>query len=384
MFKKIIVWIFCLWITFSFINFCFPDSTEILGYIAISLLMFLELCGIWVIFFKARHYINRKSSLLVLLWLAYVVLAVGFTSTDLKFDLRIVLFWPTIYFLFFYCFKTDKEDVFLQYFIKHINLLFYLFALIFFSAKFFGAGNGSLQNNATNTIFFVALLSPFIFFIKSDKKKLLLFIIGFICVFISLKRSALIFYTVVFLFYLYQNYGFFKARNIPKSILIIFITVFISTFSFLIIENYSGNLISKRFSDISEDQGSGRLDIYEIVVDNFNSNKSFEQKLFGSGYDAVRKEGIVLEHGVPLSSHNDFLEILYNYGWIGLILYLSVIFRFLISTFKIKRYDPIIFRSSISALLILFIMSFVSHLVNYPSYFSLLIIVWALTTSKIR
>lgn len=345
-------------------------------------MLLLELFGLGILILRLRYFLKRRICLLILLWVIYILTLVFFTAEELKVDLREVLFWPSIFFLFYYLFRKDIQGELLKFFISKIPFLFLILVLIFISSKFLNPVSGS-QVSASNVVFYVALMSPFFFLINNERKKIILFFLGYLCVLISLKRSALVFYSVILIMFYYYNYGKISVKNIPKSILVVFISLLFAISGFLFIENQTGNVITERISNISQDNGSGRFEIFDIVLDNFLDNKTFEEKFFGSGHDAVRKEGIVLENGIALSSHNDYLEVLYDYGYIGLFLYVLLIINFFRISLKVKKVNQHIFYCSISALIILVIMSFASHLVIYPSYFAFLVIPWALASAKI-
>ena len=71
--------------------------------------------------------------------------------------------------------------------------------------------------------------------------------------------------------------------------------------------------VTNRFEAMNEDEGNGRLDIYSDVFVQYLDSDLFSQ-LFGHGYNMV---SVVLKGP---SAHNDFLEVLYDYGIIGFII----------------------------------------------------------------
>jgi O-antigen ligase len=98
----------------------------------------------------------------------------------------------------------------------------------------------------------------------------------------------------------------------------------------------------------------------------------------GLGYNAV-----ALSSSAFSSAHNDFLEIIYDYGFIGLILYILFIIK--IVKYNIILYkDSSIYAEGFSVSIILFlVISMFSHLILYQTYFFYLLIYWGIHIGKI-
>ena len=76
----------------------------------------------------------------------------------------------------------------------------------------------------------------------------------------------------------------------------------------------------------AEDEGSGRLDIYNASIALIESS-DFIGHVIGHGYNAVKYQ-------LELSAHNDFLEIIYDFGWICCLLFVVFIIKGFVWTFK--------------------------------------------------
>ena len=68
------------------------------------------------------------------------------------------------------------------------------------------------------------------------------------------------------------------------------------------------------FYTLTMESNNERIDMYQGTLNAYDSLSLFEQ-LFGHGYKAIEKD----LYGRP--THNDLLEILYDYGVVALLLY---------------------------------------------------------------
>ena len=112
-------------------------------------------------------------------------------------------------------------------------------------------------------------------------------------------------------------YKFFDGNW--KNIIMIAIAVL---FVILIyVDKSMGNIISDRILNIQDDGGSGRDQVWRTTW-SMISESNLEELLFGHGFNAVLKLS-----PLALSAHNDFLEMLFNYGIIGFVPYLLLHFQ---------------------------------------------------------
>ena len=92
---------------------------------------------------------------------------------------------------------------------------------------------------------------------------------------------------------------------------------------YYIIHDFIGSVV-ERFSGLESDQGSGRTMIYSQVLSGL-SQSDFFHLIFGHGYKSVKT--ITMGN---VMAHNDILELLYDFGLIGAVIY----FLFILSLFK--------------------------------------------------
>ena len=178
--------------------------------------------------------------------------------------------------------------------------------------------------------FAIIAFLPLILYFKSPilRYSMLIFM-GYISI-ISAKRSIIIVFVLFLIFILTSNSKNFK--NITSKRLIIgFIVLTGVVFATMKIFNENQKdfqIVEKRFSQIQDDGGSGRIKIYNKLLDEIELSDVVNLS-FGHGFNAVEKE--VFGH----PAHNDFLEILYNFGLIPLIVYLLFFLKILSENIKL-------------------------------------------------
>ena len=224
------------------------------------------------------------------------------------------------------------------------------------------------ESAAINSTYFAILLLPFVLLQNKKLYKNIGIITIVAITFISNKRAAFI--AIALSFFIYhisankngKKHGAMNYVLILLSIVILVLSA--SEFGFL-----SQIEIFNNLSNMFEDGGSGRTDIYSAVwslVKGFSSG----ELLFGRGFNSVSMSI------VGTSAHNDFLEVLHDYGIVGIFLYISFILSVCRSASKYisSQYKPI-FNVSIGMYLV---MSLFSHLIIYKTQIAYFAILWPL------
>lgn len=128
--------------------------------------------------------------------------------------------------------------------------------------------------------------------------------------------------------------------------------------------------IFERFMSLQDDQGSGRLEVWQTVIDNLRQSDT-ASFLLGHGYRSV--EVPIGNDLVP--AHNDFLEVFYDFGLIGLVLYLIAWYHLIADTIRmIRRKSPYAPTFSMMVVIV-FIFSMLSIVIYYfwVTYFFIMI-----------
>ncbi len=129
----------------------------------------------------------------------------------------------------------------------------------------------------------------------------------------SIKRGGLI--ALVLGLFAYLLASQFISKKGLKTAIILFITLVVLVILFYVLIKYLGDNIIERLSDRDDETGSGRLDIWNGLIQRL-SMQDFEFWIFGNGHLSTTKYS-----WENLTAHNDFLEIIYNYGIFNFIFY---------------------------------------------------------------
>lgn len=155
---------------------------------------------------------------------------------------------------------------------------------------------------------------------KENAYKIIILILMFMT--ITTKRSGFFVAIVsLMIYYLLDN-----GMNIPitkkiERILKIIMVGALVVLLLLAASKFVDISIIDRILEIKEDGGSGRNDIWSMVLVYYKNLRTHYQ-IIGRGYEGVSR--YVMPQGKALSAHNDFLEILFDYGKIGLSLFIFI------------------------------------------------------------
>lgn len=175
-----------------------------------------------------------------------------------------------------------------------------------------------------NLIYFVMSFIPWINLIGKKGTSYFLNVIILILVMLSFKRGAIIIYILMVITYFLVR-GIIEGNNFSIILkLFIFLTLFIVG---IILVNYiTDGFLFHRFSRNELLSGSGRDVLYQGAISSIKERNIFDKLVgLGSGSSVA-----LLGNGV----HNEWLELLFSYGFVGAALYLNFIFSILIESYR--------------------------------------------------
>ena len=207
-------------------------------------------------------------------------------------------------FITFYCFSGDNKKG------QYIILLAFFICLAINLTTILKYQFGAAERPLASDIYFSLCLLPFVLMISKNKKIKMLAIIGmFFAVFFSNKRTGLIAFVLAFIVYKLIDEYINNPQNIVRLIKSIVLTAII-LLAFYYVGSYFDNKydfrIFARLENLTEDGGSGRIEIYSAIWREYK-NSFFLDKLIGQGLFATNSL-------TGFNAHNDFLEVLYDYG----------------------------------------------------------------------
>ncbi|MBW7869115.1 MAG: O-antigen ligase family protein [Brumimicrobium sp.] len=184
------------------------------------------------------------------------------------------------------------------------------------------------ENVVNNTSYLFVALMPFLFLIKNKNLSLIILFALLAFLVIGAKRGALIIGSVNTVIILFYNLKYMQSKNWKARMrnVLLFTIVFSIGMIYLsdIIE--SNSYVFERL----ENNQSTRPENYTALFNNWYNSTSIHHILFGYGY--YSSPLYTPEKGM---AHNDWLEMLNDFGLFGFILYAVLIISF-IKLFKNK------------------------------------------------
>jgi hypothetical protein len=252
--------------------------------------------------------------LLVILWLFWMlVTCAGLSEYGFGvafFGLLEVSYCPLL-FLAFYVALKQRPDRF-----NRTNVVF-VFLLTFCAALFlmvFRFQNMQLVRQAAslNDVYFLLLLLPWVLLFPKVLLKYAGILLIVVAVLWSMKRTALIVLVVALVGYFLAERSRLQKAFDWRWVMGVSVLIIISFQLFLYIDILADDYITTRLSGAFYDRGSGRLDIYNEVI-RLQGNSTIDDWIIGHGHNTVRKYN-TLQGSDFLSAHNDWLEVLFDYG----------------------------------------------------------------------
>lgn len=159
-------------------------------------------------------------------------------------------------------------------------------------------------------------------------------VIGLMVLF-SAKRTGVLVIVIGFFFY-FMGRAFIedkRTKRIKQYICMMFIVIIACLVVSWVIEKYNIGILD-RMAAIATDGGSGRDEIWKSVIVNFKRSDILH-KIFGYGFHAVPE--LLRPYNRYLFAHNGFLEVLFDFGILGLIIMISGIMWLGINTLKMQK-----------------------------------------------
>lgn len=212
-----------------------------------------------------------------------------------------------------------------------VFLVFVTFRLFTQKAILVKLGIPAGINQAAHTFFLVPLI---ILVFKGKLRILLLLFCGFVCIY-SAKRIAALGFLIVTLFaikIIYQSY----VRRRKMLFVFVMLTLYYAGYNFF--ERVSYDLVHRQQRlELREDEDSGRFELWEIAITGF-SNSSQTTQFWGGGPGTGTRH-IAQYLGIARAPHNGFIQVMCDFGYLGLILYITFFVVLLMYTAKIKGVD---------------------------------------------
>lgn len=217
----------------------------------------------------------------------------------------------------------------------------------------------TVKGSAVFTTYFCVTFLPMLYLLNTGRQAIFFsYLVGGLMLFSSKRGGFIVVLLGVGVYYVLLNYVHSKSRGrvirLTKLMIVILFVLLLLSIS---IEIFDLKIMDRLF-DIVDDGGSGRIRIWNQILERYRSSPPAE-KIFGHGFHAVFYSVVPL--GIRRYAHNSYLETLYDYGAIGLILISILVVKITSVTVKmVKRKYPLAPAMGFS-LVSLYVFSLVSY-----------------------
>lgn len=261
----------------------------------------------------------------VIIYGLLLIVSIIFSPVDIN-PIQDIIRNTTWVVMFCMCYKWGYKNYDFSSAIRIINyivlpILYIIYLYILVKTFFVGVDHGF-----RDAIIPIAVLTPFVLLNKKSRiRNIQIVIISFLTL-LSAKRSIILGVVMGLLVYFFMTYK--DSRNKLKILILLsvvfLVVICLYTFGYLNLEIF--DIAIYRFDEMLNGDSNGRDAIAEIVLKDYN-NSDFLLQLFGHGsHTTVNIVGKL--------AHNDFLQVLYDYGLIPLIFFVIIYIQLIIIGLK--------------------------------------------------
>lgn len=231
-------------------------------------------------------------------------------------------------------------------------------------------------DSQTNTIYFCFLTLPWLIYYAKSRNAIILLVFFTSLALLSMKRSVMLASVLMWLFFFLQRLE--SKRNIIYTV-ILFSALFIGiSVIYDRLDSQFGGRLTERVNREETDEGHDRMAIWNLTFMMIQES-SAERLITGHGHFGVKKNSFL-----EISAHNDFLEVIYDYGLVIFFLYLCLWWHVIRRCYWLYKQKSSLFLPYGVTLSIFIVMSMVSHLILYANYFNYLVMFWGMTEAYVE
>ncbi len=248
-------------------------------------------------------------------------------SINIVFSYAMLFYFASVIFVFYYA--ASKGISKFEY--KVYSVLYFALAAFTLFLMY-----SRVALNHTNVYqsdaYFLLCALPLVFLFDKKTNMYIKLIPLVVCLMMAGKRAGFI--AMVCAVFVYYIIGSIQKKNIEdffKVLIKLFVVAVFLFIAYFLLESKLNLSLFDRMETITTDGGSGRDDIYSGVWKAITVS-DFYGFFFGHGLS-----GIQLVYGSESGAHNDFLEIMYNYGVFALILIINLYAKMFIACRKMIK-----------------------------------------------
>lgn len=337
-----------------------------------SIILLTAACLLYLFLIILCHQrrVFNKAEKPLLRFLIYTLVISYLWSIIIPFQSRITCLTTLLPLLFFFSWRRILPSSKTQYLHLGVLLFFmlmvYQYAINYSQVLFLGS-----DTTANNASYFILYLVPFLLCLENKAVKIFSIIISGVVVVSSFKRGGTIAFSLAcIVYYLLRSAG---QQNRGKKIWsFVLLSIFALCFATYLLstDNAVISHLFERFTNIKQDNGSGRTEAFFVTIKMF-SQSDIIPMVFGHGWNMVERES-----PLRISAHNDFLECMYDFGIIGIILLVNLLWKLFKFCHRLYK-DKNKYAAPFAASLVIFVCnSMVSHIIIYPYYWVIFVLFW--------
>lgn len=269
--------------------------------------------------------------------------------------------WFALLVLFFNDFSKHREFPFGFFIFLRITLL--LSFLFFMLASLSFMTETSLKT--LNPIFYLLYFLPFVLMDKNRFFKVANFLMLFVATIFSYKRTVIIILVLLAVYYMYRSFRENEKTlgSFVKQLIFFGVVLVVFGFLFVKISELFGNINwFERLSALEETGGGARVERWRSFFVDMSHSRVLEW-VFGHGTEY-------------LYYHNDAMQIFYDYGMVGLSLYIVMCFK-LVAFYRKMAREKFRYTTAFGASLIIFFFnSAVGQVIVVPTWFLQMAAFW--------
>ena len=258
--------------------------------------------------------------------------------------------------LIFYCAGQENGTHCLSFCIK---ATYYILIVMYYISMTNYRTIESDEYIAFSDIYYPLCLLPLVLMNTKPIRSLIPILAIIVGIIISGKRGGLIVVALVAIVY-YLFRGKSKRRGSVFMLLFLATTIWASSYFIAYLDAHYGLQTINRMINAAEDGGSGRVERWHLIWSEIETS-SLWQILFGHGFDSVSDL-------VGSRAHNDFLEVLYNYGLFSFGLYLCFHIGLIMTNIRQFRKRYPLAKFFTCSIIISLVMAMVSFYIVEPTY----------------
>ena len=277
----------------------------------------------------------------------------------------------------FFVYRMLLMEKLTQNLIKQIiYIIICIFSIMIFHFMF------NLSKRFTQNIAIYVLLwcVPFLMIIKNTIYNKVMIVLAFITVFLSFKRGAIVALTLSTCAYLILYFWVNKSFRVGTKTIFLFMSLLlILSMALTIVYEVRPEFFKRRVADLSDVRtiGSGRGTFYPLIYNNYFDSFHSSPKNFYFGFGSRSVQEIIGEHygGEGTYAHSDWIQILYDYGLLGILVFASIHLSILSLIFRGIKEEFVHVPALLMNYVIFFLLNIYSGMIFFPNsiYFGLFI-----------